>query len=113
MKRLVMLVAVLAVVSLSLFTAVASAQDKPAPAQAPEVSAAVKLQLENAALKQQLALVTAQLQICQSKIAPEAYRDVSATIQADVMKIVQDFEKAHPGWTLDAATMTPKKKGSD
>lgn len=111
MKRLMFAVVIVLVTFVCALSAVA--QEKPAPAKPPAVSDTVKLQLENAALKQQLALVTAQLQICQSKLAPESYRDASAAIQAEIAKVITEFEKANPGWTLDASTMQPKKKGGD
>jgi hypothetical protein len=105
--------AALVLVTFSFMAPPTFAQDKPSADKPPAVSETVKLQIENADLKHKLALATAQLQICQSKIAPEAYKEVAVAIQGELAKVVQDFEKAHPGWTLDVTTMQPKKKGGD
>jgi hypothetical protein len=87
---------------------VVTAQEK-----APAISEVTKLKLEVAALKQQLALVNGQLQVCTAQSAPETYKATMTTIGQDVAKVIADFEKANPGWTLDTSTMQPKKKGGD
>ena len=79
---------------------------------APAVSDVTRLQWENAGLKQQLALATAQRDVCQGQLAPAAYKATSDALDADVKRLLEEFEKANPGWTL-APSGRPVKKGGD
>jgi len=68
------------------------------------------LKLKVASLQQQVAYFSAQLQVCQGQLAPQAYKTASDQIQQSAAAIVADFEKAHPGWTIDPASGKAVKK---
>lgn len=105
MTRLGVIVAVLMAVA-----AVRAAQD---PAAMPVVELETRLTLEVASLKQQLALVTAQAQMCQGQLAPTTYRNTLEAIEPEVARVVAEFERAHPGWTIDRKTSHAVKKGGE
>lgn len=82
-----------------------------AAAQAPAVPDVTSLKLDLIALKQQLALVTAQAQVCQGQVAPGAYRESMTALEREIASVVADFEHTHPGWTLHPQTRQPQPKG--
>jgi hypothetical protein len=113
MKRLILvLVACVFVGSLTAQEAPPQAKPGAKPA-APAVSDVTRLQIENAALRQQLSFMTGQLQLCQAQNAPGQYKAANDAIQTELETIVKEFEKQNPGWTLDLKTVQPKKKGGD
>lgn len=85
--------------------------------QPPTVSGLFALRRENLALKQQVELLGAKLTVCQGQLAPGAYQASMETLDAERRQLVADFERAHPGWTLDTKTgqitkaPAPKKDG--
>lgn len=82
------------------------------PAQkAPELTPLEKAQIEIFSLKQQLALTTAQLQVCQANAAPTTYQSTLTAIGQEIAEMITAYEKAHPGWTRDPKTLQPVKKG--
>lgn len=80
------------------------------PDQPPVVSEVFTLRKENLALKQQLELLGAQLTVCQGKLAPAVYQESMGALEQERLKLLEDFEKANPGWTLDLKTGAAVKK---
>lgn len=110
----------LAVLSLSSFATAEQASAPPAPQKPaaekpPAVSEETRLRIENAALRQQLAFVSGQLDVCKAQVAPEAYKNAMTSIAQEITKAIAEFENANPGWTLDTSVSpyTPKRKGGD
>lgn len=95
------------------------AQDKPsAPtAVSAEPSPEIQKDLEVLALKAQLTQATKQVSdlqaavgVCQSQLGPLQFEQNKLALQAEQRSIIEKFEKANPGFTLDPATGKSVKK---
>jgi hypothetical protein len=73
--------------------------------QPPTVSAELHARAELAQIADQLAETQAALRVCQGQIAPAALAAARKEISASRDQIRQDFEAAHPGWTLNPVTL--------
>lgn len=87
------------------------AQEQPAP------SAAVKKDIEILTLKAQLTTATKQISDlqaaiggCQAQLGPLALERNQAALGAEQKTIIETYEKANPGFTLDPGTWKPVKK---
>jgi hypothetical protein len=80
------------------------------PEAAPVLTEFEKANFTIAGLKHRIATLQADLDVCQAKLAPATVKEATTATQSEVTKLILEFEKAHPGWTLDIQTMTAKKK---
>lgn len=106
-----------AVVAMSVLLSAQRAAAPPLPiasATKPEIPAVDELtrtKAERAQIAEQLAGVTAQLQICTGQLAPAVYQQNLQEVSTERARIVDAFERANPGYTLDLKTMAVSKKG--
>lgn len=82
----------------------------PTPALPPALTTLEQRDITIASLQQQLALVSAQKDVCQGQLAPAQYQNANAAIGEGLKAIRATYEKNNPGWTLNDQ-MQPVKKG--
>src|SRR5689334_15526089 len=105
------LTSILSAVALSAVTiAQAPTPTPPVSSPAPTISDTLKLQLDNAGLRQRIAVLEAQKEACEARVAKDSSTAAITEVQQSVTALILAFEKEHPGWTLDLKTLTAVRK---